>query len=232
MNAVLVGSTGLVGSHILTTLLSQPSISTVHAYSRKPLSPTDPASKLTPITESDNSKWPTLFPANASIFLSALGTTRGAAGGFANQRKIDHDLNIELAQRAHDAGVSTYVLISSAGANASSRMPYMRMKGEIDAAVSAMGFENVVVLRPGLLVGDRKERRLAEGMLQKVAAGLGRIHEGWLKDTWAQDVDVIARAAVRAGELCVQGKKPEGVGKVWLVEQADIIRLGRTEWKD
>lgn len=34
---------------------------------------------------------------------------------------------------------------------------------------------------------------------------------GRLKDFWAQDVDVIARAAIAAGMQCLEGKKEEGV---------------------
>ncbi|KAL9062153.1 MAG: hypothetical protein Q9157_009180, partial [Trypethelium eluteriae] len=163
MNVALVGSTGFVGSHILTTLLSQPSISTVHAFSRKPLSASDPSSKLHPIPEPDSSKWPSLYPASTTLFLSALGTTRAAAGGFANQRKIDHDLNVSLAHAASTSGgVSTYVLISSSGASASSPIGYARMKGETEVAVSELGFEHVVILRPGLIAGERKESRPAE----------------------------------------------------------------------
>ncbi|KAK1138762.1 Protein fmp52, mitochondrial [Aspergillus melleus] len=77
--AVEVGVTGLVGSHILTTLLAQPAISAVHAYSRKKL-PSKP--KLTAIDNADSSTWPSIFPSDARIFFSALGTTRAQVGSF------------------------------------------------------------------------------------------------------------------------------------------------------
>lgn len=50
-----------------------------------------------------------------------------------------------------------------------------------------------------------------------------------LKDFWAQDADVIAKAAVRAGVDCVEGRETE---RFRVLGQADIVRLGRTEWKD
>lgn len=88
------------------------------------------------------------------MFVSALGTSRAAAGGVANQRKIDYDLNLELAKAAKAAGTKTYVLISSSGANSGSKLgPYMKMKGELEDAVKALDFEHCLVLRPGLLVG-------------------------------------------------------------------------------
>ncbi|KAI9690705.1 MAG: Protein fmp52, mitochondrial [Bogoriella megaspora] len=228
-SAAIVGSTGFVGSNILQILLTRPSISTIHAYTRKELPQS--SDKLTPITSSDSSTWPSLYPASTNIFFSSLGTTRGAAGGFQNQYKIDHDLNIDLAKAAVEKGCKHYVLISAGGASKSSMAGYMRMKGEIEDAVAELPFESVVILRPGLIAGDRGENRFAEACMRKVAAAAGGISNK-LKDFWAQDAHVIARAAVKAGEMSVEGKKPEGTGKVWFVGQSDIVRLGRTEWKD
>ena len=61
---------------------------------------------------------PSLFPRAPApqLFISALGTTRAIAGSVEAQRAIDLDLNLSLARAAHDAGVDTYVLISSASA--------------------------------------------------------------------------------------------------------------------
>ena len=160
------------------------------------------------------------------MFLSALGTTRAAAGGLANQRKIDLDLNFELARAAKDAGVQTYVLISSAGATSKGLVPYTKMKGELEDAVKELGFKHCVILRPGLLVGERKESRPSEWLVQQVARGAGAVGNG-LKDFWAQDAEVVAKAAVSAGLSCVEGRREEGV---WVLEQKDIVRLGRTEW--
>ncbi|KAF2663527.1 hypothetical protein BT63DRAFT_484255 [Microthyrium microscopicum] len=222
--AVLAGSTGLVGSHILSTLAASSKLSTIKAYTRRALSNT--STKVQPIESADTSTWAASFPPSASIFFSGLGTTRAQAGGVANQRKIDVDLNIELAQAAANAGVETYVLISSTGANATSMMPYSKMKGELEEAVGKMGFKHVLILRPGFLLGDRGEKRIVEGWAQSVARMSGKIG---LMDSWAQEADVVARAAVNAGLQCFEGKR-SGEEKVWLLAQSDIVRLGRTEW--
>ena len=91
----------------------------------------------------------------------------------------------------------------------------------------ALGFAHTVILRPGLIVGTRSESRPAEAVFRGIARVLGKV-SNVLKDGWAQDAEVIARAAVRAGLDCVEGRREEGV---WVLEQGDIIRLGRTEWK-
>jgi len=227
-SAAIVGSTGLVGAHILSTLLSVPSINSVHSLSRRQPSSTD--SKLHPLTTTDSSQWPTQLSSITpppGVFFSALGTTRDAAGSVENQRKIDYDLNLSLAQAAKSSGVKVYVLISTSGANTSSFLAYPKMKGELEESVKALEFEHTVILRPGLLVGNRTESRPTEFVVRKIAGFAGMLGNG-AKDFWAQDAEVVGRAAVAAGLQALEGG---GKPAVWEVGQGDIVKLGRTEWK-
>jgi uncharacterized protein YbjT (DUF2867 family) len=48
------------------------------------------------------------------------------------------------------------------GAAPTSRVFYNRVKGEVEAAIAALGFRSVTIGRPSLLVGQRAEPRLAE----------------------------------------------------------------------
>lgn len=104
------------------------------------------------MTSEDTSTWPSQYPQGANLFISALGTSRARAGGLENQRKIDYDLNLDLARAAKASGTKTFVLISSSGANSTSIAPYMKMKGELEEAVKALDFEHCILVRPGLLV--------------------------------------------------------------------------------
>ncbi|WPG98567.1 Hypothetical protein R9X50_00135900 [Acrodontium crateriforme] len=221
----LAGSTGLVGSHILDTLSKYAGVQEIYAFARKDL---PEHTKLKPLISSDSASWAAKYPNGAPLFISALGTTRANAGGFENQRKIDYDLNLALAKAAKDAGAKAYVLVSSSGANSASMSGYMKMKGELEDAVKALDFDHTVIMRPGLIVGDRNEMRSAEFVMRKTAGFLGSISGGKLKDFWAQDADVIAKAAVKAGLDCLDGKITD---KVTMVYQADVIRLGKTEWR-
>ncbi|KAK3175295.1 hypothetical protein OEA41_002542 [Lepraria neglecta] len=227
-SAALVGCTGLVGSRILAALTSLSSKPTIHAIARKDLPTTFPTIK--PLIETDSSKWPdslkSLTPA-PNVFLSALGTTKAQAGSFEAQRKIDYDLNLSLAKAAKESGVKTYVLISSDAVSKTSMFPYSKMKAELEEAVKELGFQHTVILKPGLLLGTRLASRPLEAVFKCIAKSLGSISKG-LTDWWAQDVDVIGKAAVSAGMQCVEGKRKEGV---WIVSQSDIIKLGGTEWK-
>lgn len=102
------------------------------------------------------------------------------------------------------------------------------MKGELEEAVKELDFEKTVILRPGLIVGGREDSRPPEAAMRYVAGFLGAISSSWLKDGWAQDADVIAKAAVSSGLKALAGEGP----KVWTMGQSDIVRLGKTEWKN
>jgi hypothetical protein len=105
-------------------------------------------------------------------------------------------------------------------------MAYPKMKGELEEAVKALNFDQTVILRPGLIVGDRDESRPAEWVIRKIAGAAGMVANG-LKDFWAQDKDVIAKAAISAGLKALN----EEIPKVWDISQSEIVKLGRTEWK-
>lgn len=166
----------------------------------------------------DSASWPSQYPRDAEILFSGLATTRAQAGGFDNQYKIDHDLNLELAKAAKEAGTKCYVLISSSGASSSSMFGYPKMKGQLEDAVKALDFDHVVVVRPGLIVGERAsyDSRAMEWILRKTAESAGSVSNK-LKDPWAQDAGVIANAAVRAGFDALEGKKQE---KFRILDQA------------
>ncbi|KAL9604668.1 MAG: hypothetical protein Q9219_000388 [cf. Caloplaca sp. 3 TL-2023] len=222
-SAALVGSTGLVGSHILRSLQSKKL--TIHAIARKEI-PSLPLN-VNLILQSDSSQWPSILKSldqTPDILLSALGTTRAQAGSFAAQRTIDYDLNLALAKTAKESGVSTYVLISSAGVSSKSVFPYSKLKGELEDAIKELDFPYTVIVKPKLLLGDRQDSRGLEAAAQGIAKALGIINESWLRDTWAIDADLVGRAAVAAALECTEGKREKGI---WVLQQSDIFRLGK-----
>ncbi|RFU81861.1 fmp52, mitochondrial [Trichoderma arundinaceum] len=226
-SAAVFGSTGLVGSFILSNLLATGPFKPVHTIARR--APKAESPNLNSIVDAETTNWPAaltgLSPAPHAVF-SAIGTTRAAAGGIENQWKIDHDLNVEVARAAKQAGVKTFVFISSVGSDGflASTSPYSKMKKGVETTVRELEFDHGIIVRPGLILGEREQGRFMEGIATAFARGLGFLG---LQDKFAQDAEVIARAAIRATQLADEGKAPS---KFWVLGQGDIIRLGRTEW--
>lgn len=157
--AAVFGSTGAVGGKILETLLSTDFVSSVKTISRR--APKAESAKLEAVVEADSAKWGGLISSlkpTPSVVFNAVGTTRAAAGGLANQWKIDHDLCIENAKAAKAAGVKTYVYISSAGTRAipGCFLPYSKMKIGVEDAIKDLGFDQAIILRPAAILGERE----------------------------------------------------------------------------
>lgn len=176
--AAVFGSTGAVGSQILATLLASDAFSSVKTVSRR--LPNAQSPKLQTLEEGDITKWGGLIASlspKPSIVFNAVGTTRAAAGGIANQWKIDHDLCIENAKAAKEAGVKTYVFISSGGTRGffSRYVPYSKMKIGVEDAIKELDFEHAIILRPGLILQREKPKA---ALLENIVQNLNKLGQG------------------------------------------------------
>jgi uncharacterized protein YbjT (DUF2867 family) len=148
--AVVAGATGLVGRAVLARLLADPCYSAVHTVGRR--APEQQHPKLTAhIAKSFNDL---ALPPADDVFI-ALGTTIKAAGSAAAFRAVDFDAVVAAARVARSAGASRLGVVSAMGADSASKVFYSRVKGEMEDAVAALGFDAVVIARPSLLAGDR-----------------------------------------------------------------------------
>lgn len=205
---LLAGATGLTGEHLLDRLLSEPTISRVLAPSRRPLAehphldnPIGPLAELLPALQG---------PFEAAF--CCLGTTIKQAGSQEAFRAVDHDLVLAFARRARELGARHLLVISAMGANPGSPVFYNRVKGETEEALKAMGWPQLTLARPSLLLGPRREFRLGE----RLAAPLLR----WIPGKYRGiEAAVLARALWR---LALE----EGEG-VRVVESDELRRLGR-----
>ena len=146
-----------------------------------------------------------------------LGTTMKQAGSKDAFRKVDHDYVLALARAGLAAGGRKFVLNSSVGADPRASSFYLRVKGEVEAAVRALGYETFVTAQPSLLLSDRAESRPGERIGVALAPALNPLMLGPLKRYKAIDVDTVAAALVGAAlEL--------GAGQHAL-EYEDLVRL-------
>lgn len=180
MRAVVLGGTGLVGGELLK--LFPPG--TVRALVRRPLAGAEVV---------DFANLPVGALAAPDLHC-CLGTTIKKAGGQAAFRAVDFDLPLMLARKAITEGTERLFLVTANGANAGSSVFYNRVKGELEAAVSALPFKAVHILRPSLLLGARVDSRPAEAVAQALAPFLSPLMVGPLRRYRPIEGAAVARA--------------------------------------
>ena len=150
--ALLAGATGLIGQALLPMLQASPSYAHTHALVRRTLVGVVADARIT-FHVVDFAQLPELPPIDDCFI--ALGTTIKVAGSQAAFRQVDFDFVVNTARAARAAGATRLAVTSALGADAHSSFFYTRVKGEMQAAVGALGFESVVIAQPSLLLGDR-----------------------------------------------------------------------------
>lgn len=174
LTANLLGATGLVGSHILELLLLDERFQTIRVFTRRPTGVTGSKLEEHVIDFEDMSSWESLV--TGDVLFSTLGTTLEQAGSKEAQYVVDHTYQNRFARAASRNGVPRYVLCSSAGATAGSWIFYLRMKGELERDVRALDFQHISIVRPGQIIGDRREARAGEQFLVRMVRAVTAIN--------------------------------------------------------
>ncbi|MBU5670997.1 oxidoreductase [Paenibacillus brevis] len=201
--ALIIGATGLVGRELLTELLRDEQYEAVYAIVRRPL--TFSHQKLREIV-SDFERLEEISEAYAveDVFC-CLGTTIKKARTREAMYRIDVTYPLTVAKLAKEQGARHFLVISSAGADAKSKIWYTKMKGELEQQLKSIGYKALSILHPSLLLGEREEHRLMEKISGSVVRGL---FQGIKKPVPAQlgiEAGVVARAM-----LAIAAENPEG----------------------
>ncbi|WP_374602490.1 NAD-dependent dehydratase [Arenimonas sp.] len=204
---LLAGATGLVGGLALQRWLAKADGPLVVAPVRRPLALTHPRLLALPGGWDEAGIQDALESQGARLLAYAccLGTTISKAGSREAFLEVDRDLVLALAGVAQRLGARQALLVSSVGASAQSGNFYLRVKGEAERGLSSLGFERVDYLRPGLLLGEREDRRAAEALGQKIAPLANLLARGPLRRYRA-----IAAADVAAALVNLCGRGGEG----------------------
>ncbi|MBK9975367.1 MAG: oxidoreductase [Planctomycetes bacterium] len=215
MIAWLAGASGLVGGQLLNLLLNDASVTRVVTLGRSEF-------------KRQHAKWQqqvvdfgAIAPGLAAptVAFCCLGSTIKVAGSKQAFARVDHDFVLSFAQAAKAAGAATFVLVSSIGASAKAGSFYLRVKGQTESDVQALGFASVYVARPSMLLGHRREFRLGERLAIPLFYGLWPLLIGPLKKYRAIQAQVVAQAMLRAASQPKTG--------FHILESDALQRLGR-----
>jgi uncharacterized protein YbjT (DUF2867 family) len=203
-SALLVGASGLVGGELLNCLLNSPEYEKVVILVRKPLGLKNSKLKERVIEFDDLALCKDCFKVN-DVFC-CLGTTIKKAKSQEAFKKVDVEYPLKIASLAKEMGAEKFLVISSMGANPKSPVFYSRMKGLLEQEIKEIGIKSTHIFRPSLILGDRKDFRLAESVSTFLAKGISFIFVGSLKK-----YKPIAAKTVATGMYKVALKKSEGI---------------------
>jgi uncharacterized protein YbjT (DUF2867 family) len=169
--AVVIGSTGLVGSELIKKLAQEGSHSQIIAICRESASKNKPNfnNPKVRVLNFDFKNWTHLelqvssfLGTSSANFFCCLGTTIGKAGSEENFKKVDFEYVVNFAKLAKTCRAEQLLVVSALGADKSSSVFYNRTKGEMEEAVKNEFSAKLYFFRPSLLLGDRNDFRFGE----------------------------------------------------------------------
>lgn len=158
--AIIIGATGLTGNLLTNLLLKDDRYSKVRLISRSSLGVQDPKLEEHLVDMFALKEHSHLFLGDE--LFCCIGTTKSKTPDESLYRKIDFEIPVTAAELCKAQGVKTFVVMSSLGANPKSSIFYSRLKGEMEAAITALELYKTIIVRPSLISGKREEHRTGE----------------------------------------------------------------------
>ncbi len=202
--SLIAGATGLVGAKLVKALEAKGDPLIVLA--RRPI-PNLIANTKWMKTDFDDLVAGGSLPACDHVYI-CLGTTMKKAGSKDAFWKVDFEYCLAVAKKAREAGATTLSLVSSVGANAESNNFYLHTKGSLENAIAALGFPTVNIYRPGILLGNRIERRPLEALGIHLFKAIGPLFIGGFQKYRGIDVELLAATMV---ENTASTNTPKGI---------------------
>lgn len=166
--AIIAGASGLIGKELVQKLINSDQYRLIYVLSRKKSGLVN--DKIRELVIDFENIGQLKFDEPIDDVFCTLGTTMKQAGSRENFMKVDYEYIVALANLGKRSGASKFLVISAMGANSKSAVFYNKVKGMTEDALKNIGFNQLIILRPSLLLGARAEKRLAErlsGILMK-----------------------------------------------------------------
>jgi uncharacterized protein YbjT (DUF2867 family) len=186
-------------------------------FVRKPLVTVNPKVDEVSLNEFESFELDEIETLASQVFC-CLGTTIKTAGSQEEFRKVDYELPMKIGAWAKSKGVNVFVAISSIGANAASGNFYLRTKGEMEEGLKTFQFSKLILVRPSMLLGTRREFRMGEELAKVFSGVMNLIFFGPMKKYRAIKASKVAMAMKvlansDAGEVVYESDRLEEIGK-------------------
>ena len=193
-SAIILGATGLTGSYVLDELLNNPEYTKVIVFSRRPLEIENEKLQVFECDLLNLEEQKDYFKAD-EVYV-CVGTTNNKTPNKKLYRDIDFGIPVTAAQLCRENRIDNIAVMSSLGANSKSSVFYTKTKGEMEESVLEMEIPNTYLLRPAMIMGPRKERRLGETLGKMLTFIINPLLQGSLKKYKGIHAETIAKAMI------------------------------------
>ena len=200
--ALLFGSSGLVGGHLLQQLIQNSNYSKIKIFVRSLTEINDPKVEIVKTDFSNLEKLKEDIKGEDCFF--CIGTTKKNSPDKNEYRRVELDLPKQIAQIAKSNLVNSFFFVSSGYADPKISGDYLRFKGEVEEEIKSLNFSNIGIMRPSFLLGNRKEKRIGEKIGIFIFKLISPLLIGPLKKMRPIHSESVARALIKVANESFQ----------------------------
>ena len=193
--ALVFGSTGLVGGHLLDQLIKNENYNKIKLFVRSEIIINDLKVEIVKTDFNNIEKHKEEMTGDHCYF--CIGTTKQNSPDKDEYRRVELDLPKQIAQITKSNSVNSFVFISSGYADPNSSGDYLKFKGLVEEELKRLSFNKLGIMRPSFLIGDRKEKRLGEKLGIFVFKLLSPLFLGPLKKMKPIQSEKVAKAMIK-----------------------------------
>ena len=194
--ALLFGSSGLVGAHLLNQLIKDTNYSKIKLFVRSDAEINDPKVEIIKTDFNNLQNYKKDMKGDDCFF--CIGTTKQNSPDKDEYRRVELDIPKEIAKITKSSLVNSFIFVSALYANPKSSGDYVKFKGLVEEELKELNFPKLAIMRPSFLIGDRKEKRAGEKIGIFVFKLLSPLLLGPLKKMRPVHSETVARAMIRA----------------------------------
>ena len=202
--ALLFGSSGLIGGHLLKQLINNDNYSEIKLFVRSIPEISNPKIKIikTDFNNLENHK----DEIKGDDCFFCIGTTKQNSPDKNEYRRVELDVPKQIAQIAKSNLVNSFIFVSSGYADPNSSGDYLKFKGLVEEELKKLNFSKLGIMRPSFLIGNRKEKRVGEKIGIILFKLLSPLFMGPLKKMKPIQSAVVAKAMIRSANKDLQKK--------------------------
>ena len=200
--AIVFGSTGLIGGHLVNQLIQDNYYTKVKIFVRSQTSINNEKVEVINIDFNNLGNHKTEITGDDCFF--CIGTTKQNSPHKNDYQKVELDIPKEIAQIAKANSVKSFIFISSIYANPNSSGNYVKFKGLVEEELKRLNFSKLGILRPSFLMGKRKENRVGEKIGILTFSALSPLLFGPFKKMRPISSEYVAKAMIKIAKENLQ----------------------------